>query len=1032
VNLLTEEYIKKLATSETTFIKGLKLYKTDNVLEVKKIDPYRKDSEDLYFKARVLGTVKVYELNVKLKENGELISASCECPTYYSSIGNCKHITASLLYIKEHFYNDAHINEDLSQLVEFYKRKKTLNVNLIPGFVIDNDNVGIELKVGSDHPYVVKNIKYLFELIKNNAFFEYGKSLAFNHSFDVFNEKSRKLLKYIEEDATSRDSNTTYYLTFDNKRILQLGEINFEKVLELYQNQTLTLKLDNENYLVKYSNEIPPLEFTFKDNRLALKDNDKIVLIKLKTTNYLLKNNTLYSFKNLKNNDLIPLFKQLLSSNYIKIDDSNAGLFFTYIWPKIKNDILIDNKEQLESLNNLKDLSVKIYLDLKDNILYLKYNFFYGDLDKETALLKGEFINELAENDFIEYIYELGFDKVNLSIEGDDQIFEFLTNKIEELKTKAEVYVSDAIKNISIKAMKRPSIGVKFDNNLLEVSLDNLDFDINELERVLKAYQIKKKYYRLKDGSILDLNGSYVDILNETVDLLNLPLKKIKEVNEVEFYKAIKLESILDNIKDNFPLRQFINDLKNYQKQDYKLTSQFDNVLRDYQKIGYKWLKNLTKYHLGGILADDMGLGKTLQIITLIALDDSPLPSLIVSPASLIYNWQNEFKKFASYVDNVVIEGNAVERENILKNYNQCKVLITSYDYLKRDIDLYKDLKFRYIVVDEAQNIKNYNTKNALSVKSINAEVRFALTGTPIENTLADLWSIFDYVLPGYFKTYQAFKSDYEVEIVKNENKDMLTKLTHQIAPFILRRTKKDVLSELPPKVEQIIYAKMDEEQSKVYQALLLNIKRKLNNPDTNKFVVLSYLTRLRQICCDPHLIFDTYIGDSPKLELTIDLIKETSAANHKILVFSQFTTMLDIIAKRLNEDNIKFLTLTGDTPTRLRPLLVDQFNNTDEASVFLISLKAGGLGLNLTGADTIIHYDPWWNISAENQASDRAHRIGQTKTVQVMKIIMKDSVEEKIIKLQERKRDLINQVINDDDQLISKLSFSEIISLFD
>ncbi len=1031
MSLLTEDYIKKLATSETTFIKGLKLYKTDSVLEVKKIDPYRKDSNDLYFKARVLGTSRVYELNIKLKETGEQISASCDCPAYYTSIGNCKHITASLLHIKEHHFNDSQIKEDLNQLVELYKRKKTLNINLTPGFVIDNNNVGIELRVGNEHTYVVKNIKYLFELIKSNSFFQYGQSLGFNHSIDAFNVKSRKLLRYIEEDATSRE-NSTYYMTFDNKRVLQLGELNFEQILELYENEELSIKIDGEVYLFKFTKMAPPLEFTFYDNRLAIKEFDKCLLIKLKTTSYLLKNNILYSFKNLKNNDLYPLFKQLLTNTYIKIDDSNSGLFFTYIWPKIKNDIVIDNKEDLVALNKLKELTAKIYLDLKDNILFLKYTFYYGDLDKDTAVLQGEFINELAENDFLEYIYELGFDRVNLSIEDDDKIYQFLTTDIEDLKSKAEVYISDSIKNLSIKQMKQPSIGVKFDNNLLEVSIDNLDFDISELEKVLKTYQLKKKYYRSKDGSVIDLNGTYVDILNQTVDSLNIPAKKVKEVNEVEIYKAMKLENILDSIKDNFPLRQFISDLKNYNKQNYTLSNNFAQTLRDYQKTGYKWLKNLTKYKLGGILADDMGLGKTLQIITLIASDDVALPSLIVAPASLIYNWQNEFTKFASDVNVIVIEGNASEREKIIKSHDEYKVLITSYDYLKRDIDLYEGLKFRFIVVDEAQNIKNFNTKNALSVKSIDAEVRFALTGTPIENTLADLWSIFDYILPGYFKTYQTFKTDYEVEIVKNENKDMLTRLTRQISPFILRRTKKDVLSELPPKVEQIIYAKMDEEQSKVYQALLLNIKRKLHDPDTNKFMVLSYLTRLRQICCDPHLIYDSYIGASPKLDLTIDLIKESIAARHKILVFSQFTSMLDIIARRLNEDKINFLTLTGDTPTKTRPALVEQFNNDDNVSVFLISLKAGGLGLNLTGADTIIHYDPWWNISAENQASDRAHRIGQTKTVQVMKIIMKDSVEEKILKLQDRKKELINQVINDDDQLISKLSFAEIVSLFD
>ncbi|HHU27531.1 TPA: helicase, partial [bacterium] len=720
------------------------------------------------------------------------------------------------------------------------------------------------------------------------------------------------------------------------------------------------------------------------------------------------------------------------NNKYLLINDSNSNKFFGLIYPKIKDGIKIENEEELSKLNKIKDLKIKVYLDIKDGILYLDYKFFYGDLTKEEALVNNEFINEEVEDNFIDFIYELGFDKENLTIENDELIYDFLTNQIENLKQYAEVYISESIKNINIRQMKQPSVGVRFDNNLLEVSFDNLDFDVKELEKVLRTYQLKRKFYRLKDGSVIVLKNEYMDLLNETYEALNVKANQLSDINYVESYKAMKFSNILEHIDEDVNLKEFIDSLVNYEKADYPLDEHFNQVLRSYQKIGYKWLVNLTKYRLGGILADEMGLGKTIQIIALLENDQEDMPSLIVTPASLIYNWEYEFKQFSPSSNVLVIDGNVSERKEAIKNINGKQFIITSYDYLKRDIEYYNNLQFRFCIIDEAQNIKNQTTKNAKSVKSIDAQVRFALTGTPIENALSDLWSIFDFILPGYFRTYERFKREYEIDIVKNDDEHKLKKLSMQISPFILRRTKKEVLSELPPKVEQVIYAKMDEEQKRIYQAMLLNIKRKIINPETNKFEVLSYLTRLRQVCCDPNLIIDSYIGESPKLELTASLVEESINAGHKILIFSQFTSMLDLIAQKLDSIKIPYLTLIGETPKKERLDLVNKFNSSVKFNVFLISLKAGGLGLNLTSADTIIHYDPWWNVSAENQASDRAHRIGQTKTVQVMKLIMKDSIEEKIIKLQELKQQLVDNVINDEEKLISKLTYAEILSLFE
>ncbi len=1029
MHFLTEEYIKSLVKKESTYLKGLRIYKSDKILDLYQIPPHRPDSDDLYFKAKIFGS-QIYNLNIKLEKKGKLISASCECPSYYSTTGNCKHITAALLYIKEHHFKDNAISEDINQLVEIYKNLKSVNVDLLPSFAFDYGKVGISLKAGKSQYYVVKNIKKLIQLINYGEFYSYGINLAFVHTIKNFNKRSRKLINYIKSDVEVKDSEYYYNYPFDNRRTLEIHPLCAVKLLELYEGEQLEFNISGETRILIYSKEEPPITFVFEDGKMYIKEDYEVIL--LNSIGFYIFDNKIYNIDNLANKNLIPLVNYIKNNKYLLINDSNSNKFFGLIYPKIKDGIKIENEEELSKLNKIKDLKIKVYLDIKDGILYLDYKFFYGDLTKEEALVNNEFINEEVEDNFIDFIYELGFDKENLTIENDELIYDFLTNQIENLKQYAEVYISESIKNINIRQMKQPSVGVRFDNNLLEVSFDNLDFDVKELEKVLRTYQLKRKFYRLKDGSVIVLKNEYMDLLNETYEALNVKANQLSDINYVESYKAMKFSNILEHIDEDVNLKEFIDSLVNYEKADYPLDEHFNQVLRSYQKIGYKWLVNLTKYRLGGILADEMGLGKTIQIIALLENDQEDMPSLIVTPASLIYNWEYEFKQFSPSSNVLVIDGNVSERKEAIKNINGKQFIITSYDYLKRDIEYYNNLQFRFCIIDEAQNIKNQTTKNAKSVKSIDAQVRFALTGTPIENALSDLWSIFDFILPGYFRTYERFKREYEIDIVKNDDEHKLKKLSMQISPFILRRTKKEVLSELPPKVEQVIYAKMDEEQKRIYQAMLLNIKRKIINPETNKFEVLSYLTRLRQVCCDPNLIIDSYMGESPKLELTASLVEESINAGHKILIFSQFTSMLDLIAQKLDSIKIPYLTLIGETPKKERLDLVNKFNSSVKFNVFLISLKAGGLGLNLTSADTIIHYDPWWNVSAENQASDRAHRIGQTKTVQVMKLIMKDSIEEKIIKLQELKQQLVDNVINDEEKLISKLTYAEILSLFE
>ncbi len=415
-------------------------------------------------------------------------------------------------------------------------------------------------------------------------------------------------------------------------------------------------------------------------------------------------------------------------------------------------------------------------------------------------------------------------------------------------------------------------------------------------------------------------------------------------------------------------------------------------------------------------------------------------PIMVVCPSSLSLNWFAEIEKFAGNIKGIVIRGSATTRKEQIKNIQNYDVVITSYDLLKRDIEVYNesDYEFRYLIADEAQYMKNSNTQNAKAIKQIRARTKYALTGTPIENSLSELWSIFDFLMPGYLFSYKKFKENYEMPIIKNEDTERMNKLRMLIEPFVLRRTKKQVLTELPDKTVTVLNNEMEDEQQKVYLTYLAQAKSELNDMiSTNGFEnsqiqILSALTRLRQICCHPSLFLDNYKGESSKLNQCIEIIKDAISSGHKILLFSTYTSMFEIIEKNLRKEEIQYFKLTGQTKVDRRIELVDEFNKNENIKVFLISLKAGGTGLNLTGADMVIHYDPWWNLSAENQATDRAYRIGQKNNVQVYKLITKNSIEEKIFDLQEKKAKLIDNVLDTKTSFINKLSKEDIMKLFE
>ena len=802
----------------------------------------------------------------------------------------------------------------------------------------------------------------------------------------------------------------------------------------------------------------------------------KVNIIKGKNYKYILDEESLYrctkEFEN-SNLKLLELFRQ----NYItevKLGKDELSQLFSIIVPKVKDAITLENisEEELEPYKP-KELMVKVFLDFdKNDYLIADVKFCYEEKEFNPLDEKQEFDfprNKIEETKVLNIFRQTSFmlDTKNLRfiLPDNEKIYDFLTQDINYYRQKFDILVTENFRKKQIREPKIGKIGVRIENNLLSIDLSNLDIDSKELEGIMKKYALKKKYYRLKDGSFIDLqNSKEVGFLEKLATGLDIDYKDL-ENGEVTLptYRSSYLNQLLKGIKGtevikNSEYKTIVNQLNKEQlEEDIKVPENLNSILRYYQKTGFKWLKILDDYKFGGILADDMGLGKTIQMLSVIVdyvqnfnqndrilgqeqIEREKKASLVVSPSSLTLNWQNEATKFTNELKTMVIRGTLSERKRQIEEIDNYDLIITSYDLLKRDIELYKqkDYSFRFMIADEAQYLKNSNTQNAKSMKQIRADTKYALTGTPIENSLAELWSIFDFIMPGYLFTYRKFKNMYETPIVKDGDEKALEKLKMLIEPFILRRNKKEVLTELPDKTVTVLNNEMGEEQRNIYLSYLLSAKQEiteqieLNGYENTHMQILAALTRLRQICCHPSLFMEGYEAGSSKLEQCIEIIEEATNGGHKILLFSGYTSMFEFIEEELEQRNIRYFKLTGSTKVDERIKLVDEFNENPEIKVFLISLKAGGTGLNLTGADMVIHYDPWWNISTENQATDRAYRIGQKNNVQVYKLITKNSIEEKIYELQERKAELADNMLNTKTTFINKLSKDEIMKLFD
>lgn len=694
------------------------------------------------------------------------------------------------------------------------------------------------------------------------------------------------------------------------------------------------------------------------------------------------------------------------------------------------------------------------YLDLQNSMVLGTAEVSYSSTvysltdwirDPEGLSLAGfrrEGAEERALAVFMKYMS--GYDDslgVFLCSKSDAELFELLDHGLAELMDLGEVHVTDRFQRLKIKSRLPVQMGVQMESGLMDLSIRSEDLTEQELLDVLFSYHRNRKYIRLKNGDFLKLDESEtLEQLSRMMAEMHLtPKEFVKGHMQVPAYRALYLDAMLAEMDDVYAdrdahYRDLVRSFQSVTNSDYKVPAGLNARLRKYQLEGYQWLRTLDQWNFGGILADEMGLGKTLEVITVLLSLKGEGTSIVVCPASLVYNWGEELKRFAPDLRFQLIAGTKKEREAQIAEAASYDVLVTSYDLLKRDIDLYEGVTFRFAVMDEAQNMKNPRTAAARSAKLLRAKTRYALTGTPIENRLSELWSIFDFIMPGFLYSYDDFRDAFESPIVKNDDDQARNGLQRMAAPFILRRKKKDVLRDLPDKLEETRYAHMEKKQQQLYDGEIVRMKKKLSEQTeedfrTGKIEILAELTKIRQICCDPDLLFADYKGESAKTELCMDLVHSLIDGGHRTLLFSQFTSMLDILKERLDQEQIAYYEITGATPKKKRIELVNAFNEGD-VPLFLISLKAGGTGLNLTGADSVIHFDPWWNVAAQNQATDRAHRIGQTHTVTVYKLIVKDTIEEKIQDLQERKVKLAEDILGGESVASTVLDREELLAL--
>ncbi len=1029
------------------FYKGMQISSADSQYLAFKI------INGIYFNYfSIYDTFKRKKFEVTVNNNGKKIfSYTCNCENFKKT-HSCEH----LVVIFRDYYDEIIENEVIDELaasrsiLKYFQSNtenhilEKLNISLKFNFADYRNHVWLKLLVGNEKQYTLskkgKIVEFLNAIIGKSEY-NLGKFLSYNPNKHYFDNEGKNIINFILE--------TLRYGEYNNSSDFLLSYREFDSLI----NSLKETKMYVETY--SFTNKIKEIKIGFPTEYLLNKIDDHYELIINDFENYIFLGDaikyvyykgTLYIL-NREEATIIALLGEN-KINKITFEKKDIKDFNDGLLKKIKSNLIIDSK--IDEITLPTKPNIKLYFDFSYSKLKCDVVFDYNG--KEVNYYEKSDISrdEETERNCISKVVEYGFIEENnkFLIEDVDSIYYFIENILPNIPDEYQVYTSKKIDETKI--LKKVST-----NNNFSIGTDGImsyNFKVNgieddELNNLFASLKSHKKYFKLKNSNVISLEDNeslheFSNILNE-LNISNIDLSEGSV--EIPKYRALYIDSLKQNkytsIKTNNLFDEFINNFKKYKNIDINLSESDENILRDYQKDGIKWLTSLYKCDLGGILADEMGLGKSIQTIMFIkqVLQEKPEAKIIiVVPTSLIYNWQKEFEKFGSELKYVVVAENKEKRMKVLAEIEKYNVFITSYGLIRNDKDEYENVNFEVAIIDEAQNIKNYQALMTREIKKIKAKCRIALTGTPIENNVMELWSIFDFIMPGYLNSIQKFKERYNIKDVNENDLKILQSLNYQIKPFILRRKKADVVLSLPEKIENNVYVDLPEIQKKLYLKVLNDTKKELDEiSESGDFLksrikILQLLTRLRQICIDPNVVYDNYNGESVKLEELLKIVEESRLNGHKMLIFSSFKKALDNVKSVFEKKGITYYMIDGSVKSKERMNMVEKFNE-DETDCFLITLKAGGTGLNLVGADTVIHLDIWWNPQVENQATDRAHRIGQKKNVSVIKLITKGTIEERIIELQEKKKILSENLIEgNSEEILSSLSEKDIRKLLE
>ena len=1050
MSILNKENIQGRFPS-IVFKRGLAYYNSESVTSVL----YDKNND--IWNANVQGTDLYFvEVDVTKFEKDVGSYGFCECPAFHA-YGYCKHLVASLLEVADRLkltskdfkydVSDQFIRALVSASddeLNVISSKSPMNVEYTCKWDVEQQ-LYIQLKVGEERLYVVKNVTEFLSNINAGEIHFFTSNFTYDPDEHYFLEQDLAVFKYFRHILTGEQvytsSNTpSYFRETSGARHVIVPPIAMKHLLKQLVERNFIVEQNNQSFTgISIVEGALPFHFSLEhdlDTELLLQMHDVEQSIYFELYELLFSKGTFYFPTDPQIVVLEQLFQLGMVDHEFSIAQEQADTFLSEALPLLKEVGTVTVSESVSSDIVEHPLRAKFYLEESSGRIIGDLQYFYGtyeinpfndDEEREVFIIrdvkKEKLIMNLVEHSNFKYNGK----NLYLDIDEDETLYEFLYHILPRLNGELELFLTSDISDLMAENEPIPVTQVQVDNrtNLLEIGFTIDGVSEEEVQKMLEAVIEKKRYYRMESGSIVSLENEAYGSVQQLFTDLKLNRGDLKEAQvTMPVYRSAQVDELIQTEKNYDPtFKELLHQLKNPEEQVYELPTKLQADLRDYQKVGFQWFKSLSNYHLGGILADDMGLGKTLQTIAYMLSEPSEYPHLVIVPSSVVYNWRNECKRFAPDLDVAMIVGTPDEREEIMKNSQDKDVWITSYGTIRQDITSYDKLTFQTLILDEAQFIKNYATKTSQAIRQIIASRKFALSGTPIENSVDELWAIFQVILPGLMPSLREFKQLEPVKIA------LMTK------PFILRRLKSDVLKELPEKIESVHMSELTKDQKELYVGYLKQIQQEATESiksegfQANRMKILAGLTRLRQVCCHPSMFLENYEGRSGKMDELIESVQTFRENGKRMLIFSQFTSMHSLIMKELDDLGIDYFYLDGKTKAEDRVLMSERFN-AGEKDVFLISLRAGGTGLNLTGADTVILFDLWWNPAVEDQAAGRAHRFGQKEVVQVIRFITEGTIEEKIYELQQKKRELVSQIIQPGEKMLQSLTEDDIREL--